>query len=207
MKARIAFGVLTLLSCVAMAACDTTSIKDTWKDPQYSGPPLRNVLVLGVSKSAANRRVFEDGFTRALREAGLTALPSYPLLPDDGEIPHDRIKRAVAQAGVDAVLVTRVLRVDRNIQTSPASMGVGIGVGRGFGRYHGGYSGYYGSAWNAMDVYEYEVSTIESTLWDVKSDKVVWSGTSEASEPKDVAQLTASLAKTLIAKMQADRVL
>jgi len=205
-KARIGFGVLMLLACLALAACDSTSIKDTWKDPQYSGPPHRNVLVLGVSKSAANRRVFEDGFTRALREAGLSASPSYPLLPDDGEIAHDRIKPAVAQAGVDAVLVTRVLRVDRNVQTSPA-MGMGIGVGRGFGGYRGGYAGYYGSAWNAMDVYEYEVSTIESTLWDVKSDKVVWSGTSETTEPKDVAELTASLAKTLIAKMKADGVL
>jgi hypothetical protein len=186
------------------AACDSTSVKDTWKDPQYAGSPFRNVMVLGVSKSPANRRVFEDGFARALRETGATASPSYPVLPEDGEIPHNRIQRAVDQAGADAVLVTRVLRVDRNIQTSPATMG--IGVGRGY--YGGGYRGYYGAAWNApVDVYEYEVLTLESTLWDVKSDKVVWSGTSEASEPKDVATLTQSLAKTLIAKMKADGVL
>jgi hypothetical protein len=63
-KTSSRFGVWILLPYLLLTACATTQLKDTWKDPQFTGAALRNVLVIGVSRSSANRRVFEDGLQR-----------------------------------------------------------------------------------------------------------------------------------------------
>ena len=199
LSTRVSWSLLA--GAALLAACATTQLKDSWKDPAFKGPSLKQVLVVGVSRSDANRRIFEDGFARALQAAGVGATPSYPVLPEQGTIPNARLEEAVVKTKADGVLVTRVLRVRRDVNVSPGYAAPGF-----YGR---GYRGYYGGAWTTMppDVNIYEVLTIESTLWDMRTDKPVWSGTSEVTEPKNVATATDELAKVLIAKMKADGVI
>jgi hypothetical protein len=178
-------------------------VRDTWKDAQFSGPAPRNVLVHGVTASAANRRVFEDGFAQALREAGVTATPSYPLLPEDGEIPQDRLRQAVARSGADGVIVTRVLQ--RSIEPSPARFGIGLGGGSWGGGSTGSYSAVGVSA--PVGSATYEALTLESTLKQAATDRVLWSGTVDSSDRRDAAALTSDMARKLIAKMKEDGVL
>jgi hypothetical protein len=193
--------ILATIAIFLLAACSTTSVKDSWKDPAFAGPPVKKVMVIGVSKSDANRRIFEDGFARALQAAGVSAVPAYPELPESGAIAGDRITGAVAKTGADAVLVTRVLRVTKNVNVSPGYMAPGF-----YGR---GYRGYYGGAWATMppDVNVYDVLTLETTLWNTATDKPLWSGTTELNEPKSVSAATDELANVLIAKMKADGVI
>ena len=184
-----------------LAGCSSTSIKDSWKDPAYAGPTFKQVLVVGVSKSDSNRRVFEDGFAAALRTAGVSATSSYGSLPESGEISNARLDDAVNKTRSDSVLVTRLLRVKKDVNVTPSYVSPGF-YGRGF-------RGYYGGAYMAMppDVHVYDVLTIETTLWNMKADKPVWSGTSELTEPGSVAKATEELAKVLITKMKADGVI
>jgi hypothetical protein len=192
--------IIPAIALFLVAACSTTSVKDSWRDPAFTGPPVKKVMVFGVSKSDANRRIFEDGFSNAMKAAGVDALPAYPSLPESGAIANDRIMGAVKQAGVDAILVTQVLRVKRNVDVMPGYAGPAF-YGRGF-------RGYYGAAYvSAPDVNVYDVLTIESTLFNVATDKPLWSGTTELNEPKSVATATDELSKVLIAKMKADGVI
>lgn len=193
--------MLLAVMLFVLAGCSTTQVKDSWKDPAFTGPPLKKVMVIGVSRSEANRRVFEDGFANALQAAGVGAAPSYPALPESGAIAGERISGAVKETGADAVLVVRVLRVRQDVNVTPGYAAPGF-YGRGF-------RGYYGGAWaaTAPDVNVYDVITIESTLWNMAVDKPVWSGTTELTEPKNVATATTELSKVLIAKMKADGVI
>jgi hypothetical protein len=197
---RAVLGVAAALIGLALAACSSTILRDSWKDPQFRGEPLRNVLVIGVARSPAHRRIFEDGFAQALRVRGTGGAASYPLLPEEGAIPNERIKEAVARARADGVLITRVLRVQRNVQVTPGYLVPG---------YAYGFYPYYHATWVAVPptVDQYDVLTIESTLWDMRSERAVWSGTSESTEPKDVAALTGELAELLILRMKEDKVL
>jgi hypothetical protein len=181
------------------AACATTELKDSWKDPAFAGPPMKRLLVVGVAKSDANRRVFEDAFSKALTAAGTSATASYGSLPEAGMISNERIVVSVNQSDADGVLVTRVLRVRRDVNVTPDYARPGL--------YAGGYHGYYRGAYiaSAPEVLVYDVLTIESTLW--KADKLVWSGTSEVTSPSSVSAATEELAKVLIARMKADGVI
>ena len=190
-----------ILAALAAAACATAQLRDTWKDPAYTGPPLKEVLVVGVSKSDASRRVFEDGFAAAMNASGSHGIASYHSLPENGAIPNERLDQAVKKVGADGVLVTRVLRVKRNVDVTPGYMGPGF--------YGMGYHGFYRGAWAAMppDVDVYDVISLETTLWNMKTNKPVWSGMSEVTEPKNVGAATEELAKLLIGKMKADGVI
>lgn len=196
---RLMTTLAAIAATLALAACSSTSVKDTWKDPQHSGA-FKKVMVVGVSKSAANRRVFEDGFTKALQAAGTTGVVSYNALPSMDDSINDKVGAEAAKAGADAVLVTRVLRTRRDVNVSPGMAAPGF-----YGR---GYRGWYGGAWAmAPDVHTYDVLTVESTLWNMKVDKPAWSGTYEVTEPGSVQKATEDIAKALITKMKADGVI
>ena len=196
---RVVLIGLALLALLA-GGCSSTVLRDSWREPQFAGPPLRNVLVIGVARSPSNRRVFEDGFAQALRAQGVAATASYTLLPEEGAIGNERIKQAVAQSGADAVMITRVLRVQRNVQVTPGYVVPGYAMG-----YYGWYTTAYTTVPPSID--QYEVITIESTLWSMQPERMVWSGTSESTDVKDVTTLTGELASVLIGKMKDDKIL
>lgn len=190
----IAAGLL-----MAIAGCSTTHMKETWKDPGFAGPALKQVMVIGVSRSDANRRVFEDGFVKALGDAGVRASPGYPALPGAAAIPQERIVAAAKQSGSEGVVVVRVVK--RDVQVTP-SYGSPQFARAGFGSY------YNGAHIEVSDVVDtYDLLTVEASVWNLASDKPVWSGTAQVADPRNVAASTAELAKTLIGRMKADGVI
>ena len=195
-------GSLTLMAIgpAWLAACASTGpqLKGTWKDPAFTGPPLKQVLVIGAFKSDANRRVIEDAFSGALKAAGTGAESSYGMLPESGQLANERVRAAASRSGADAVLVVRVLRMQRNVV--PAQMDP-VGAGSLLSWYGGAYQS------SPAEVTVSEVLSIESTLWSVRTDKPVWSGTSEIDSPGSVADASKQLAAVLIAKMKSDGVI
>src|SRR5262249_30730595 len=94
----------SLLALTALlAACASTRLVATWKDPAFAGPPFKQLLVFGVSNSDVNRRVFEDGFVRALQASGSRGVPANTVLPEKGSIPNDRVTEAMQKTGSDGV--------------------------------------------------------------------------------------------------------
>src|SRR5262249_20261524 len=121
-----------------LAACASTHLVNAWREPGYSGPPLTRIMVIGVTKQSAVRRIFEDIFVQQLRAQSVAAIPSYTLIPEDGEVPKERLAQAVQESGADCVLITRLVRVDRQVQIYP---------GYYFGPPYMGFYGFYSSAW------------------------------------------------------------
>ena len=203
MRAALRFASLAFVALVLVACASTPKLTASWRDPQFSGPPPAKLMVLGISRSDVHRRVFEDGFANALRSAGVGSIAAYTELPEQGVIPDERIQAAVKKSGADAVLTARVIRVDRQVDIRPGMAPMP------YGPYGRGFYGWYGSAWSMSqpDIVQYDVVTIESTLWDMRSGKIVWSGTSETTQASDVAKLTEGLAQVLIGQMKTDRVL
>jgi hypothetical protein len=189
-----------LVFCAVLAACATSQLKNSWRDPAYAGPPSTQVLVVGVAKSDAHRRIFEDTFASALSDAGTRGLASHPTVPGGEALTRASLVAALGASKSDAVLVTRAVRATHYARVTPPAPYVGS--------YAGGMHGWYGSAWTAAPVIDtYEVLTLETTLWDAKSEKPVWSGTTDTVAGKNLGELTAGHAKALIARMKGDGVI
>jgi hypothetical protein len=176
----------TLSGCVAIilaalaAGCASTKFVNTWTDPGYSGAPLTKILVIAVSKQAGIRRSIEDEFVRQLQAQGVQAVPSYKLIPEDGEVPKERLAQAVQEAGADGVLITRLVKVERETKVYPGS----------FGPPYWGMYGFYSSAWMGFydppQIVTYEVATSEANLFHAQDEKLIWSGTTETFSPRDM---------------------
>jgi hypothetical protein len=182
-----------ILGLLALAGCASTSLTNQWRSPSYSGPPIKKVLVVGVTKQPGPRRVFEDEFSAALKAAGVNAVPSYTLIREDGQADETALEQAVKQAGADGVLVTRLVRVEQKTQISPGYYRPAPAVGF-YGWYSSAWVGYY----EPPTVYQYEVVTAETSLYGLQADELIWSGTTETFSPQDVRKETQGFAKIII---------
>jgi hypothetical protein len=92
-----------------LCSCASTTVKQTWKSPDYHGGPVTKVAVLAVTDRGMLRQGFENRLVYQLKQAGVTAVPTYDQL-SLSEINHD--KKAAAEKlranGSGAVVVMRL---------------------------------------------------------------------------------------------------
>ena len=183
---RVAQRLLLLGTLLLMSACATTSMVDTWRNPNYQGKPFHNFMVVGITKDPAVRRIFEDIFTAELRNRGLRATASYTVTPPDQPVSKELLSEAVKQAGTDAVITTRVVNIQQQSSVTPGYVET---YGAGPGPYPYAYPylypqrdlySYYGTTQviQPPTVQTYEVATLETVLFDVADATMIWSGTS-----------------------------
>jgi hypothetical protein len=186
-------AVLSLVA-LALVACAATQLTNSWTSPDYKGPPLKKLLVVGVSNQPALRRTFEDEFVKDLKAAGVDAVASYNFIPDGGKAEEDRVNQAVKDAG--AVLITRLVRVDVNTQVTPvypATMGMG---------YYGGYAGAYGGFYDPGMVTQTDTIVLETNLYGIDESHLLWSGTTQTFAPTSLQQEMPGFAKIIIGTLQ-----
>ncbi len=195
---RIPLVATVLLA--ALCACATTELTNTWKDPAYQGGPVKKIMVVGISNQASVRRTFEDAFAEALRANRVEAVPSHNVVAEDGQMAEEKLRAAVEQSGVDAVLITRMVEKQSEIAVASAAPMPTIGVHRR------SYSGYYSSAWSGyyepVPVQQFDYIVAETTLFVPGNPEPVWSGTTRTVESKDIAAVTAGFAKPVIAALK-----
>ena len=114
--------LLPIVALAGLVACGgTTELTNVWANSQFAGP-LDNVLVIGLSKNQTTRRTFEDRFVKEFGKDGVRAVSSAEAIPGTGRIDSTAIHRYVIDNHIDAILVTRVLGVDKQ-QEVPSTPG------------------------------------------------------------------------------------
>jgi hypothetical protein len=182
---------------LVLAGCASTSLVNQWKAPDYRGAAPKRVLVVGITAQSSIRRTFEDQFVLQLKVAGVDAVQSYTVLPEDGQVEEARLKTAVEDARADGVITTRLVKAEQKTQVTPGYYGPVPTVG---------FYGWYSSAWMGVydppQVYQYDVYTSETSLYHVSDGKVVWSGTAQTTAPgsnieKEIAQYAELMIKAM----------
>jgi len=190
-------NILSACAALLLAACASTTLQSAWYDTSYTGGAFKRVLVVGVGANVANRRAFEDIFSQKLSATGTQGIPGYQFLPDDARANEPAWNAGVAQSGADAVLLVRVLGVDTKTQVTtmmvPGPMY--------YGPYYGGWWG--PQMYAVPQVTQYDVADVESSLFDVKTKRIVWAGTTQTFDPSSVAKETPGFADVIIKQFAA----
>lgn len=192
--------LLVVAAALVSGCAPSTRLTNAWVDPGYAGAPFKKVLVLAISKEAAQRRIFEDEFSAKLRSAGVEAVPGYRLLPEDGRVEKDKLAETVRRAGADGAIVTRILHVDSRTAYSPGYVTVVPSIG-----YWRDFYGFYGSAWAVTvppQVYQYAVVVVETNLWRTADGTLVWSGTTQTTDPGELRKEIAGYAEIIIGALR-----
>lgn len=189
---------LILLAAIAMlAACASTRVVNQWEMAE-PGPAFRKLLVVGITENESVRRIFEDEFVKSLAARGVTAIPSYSLIPESGQVPEARLAAAVKASGAEGVMTTRVIRVNQTVDVIPTGPGV-WGPPWGF-------QGWYGSAWGPIYAFPPQVVTrdvvySEVRLYRTDTDSLVWAATTQTFAPGDARRESAAFAELILKQL------
>ncbi len=207
--------VQTLLALVALTAlgCSTpTTLDAQWVNPEYVGKrPIRTLMVMAAVRDSTNRRITEDRMVADLTAAGVKAVASYTLIPEDGPVSEDRLRRAVAESGATHAMVSRIINVTTQVNVTPGMVmgpawGPGWGWGGGWGPGWGGFAGYY----NAIPptVTTTQNVHVDTRVFDAKTAAVLWSAaTTTATGYNTMQQLVDQFAQLIVATMKKDGVI
>ena len=194
MKIKIV-NVLVVLSISFLTACagNSTKVVEQWIDPDFSGK-LKNILVLSLNQSVDSRRVFENGILLELKNRSIQAEASYTLLPDYQSLDKETVKAAIAGSNIDGVIVMRAVKVtkeDRYVQAQ--AEGTRYDTFYAYvGEYRPTYDGY-----TTQDT----VVHLETNLYVVKGEQLVWTAKTETFNPTDLNELIADLSNKIVVQI------
>ena len=190
---------LRLATAVALIAGCTTPFVDVWKSPDWSGPPFRNVLVVGQAQSEVVRRAYEDALCARLAAIGVRAEPSYGLLPGE-KLEREAIAHALAAGGNDGLITARLVGVDQRATYVPGSPGPVAARQAGWRTW----DGFYQPGTVRID----QVARIETQVWALPGQgTMVWAGSSEKVNPRDIPRVARALADATVSTLQKTGVL
>ena len=101
---RVRLGVAVLLS-VALSACSSTRVIDSWEAEEQPAEPPQKVAVLAMLGDSLVREAYEELFAEDLRKAGSNAVASYDLRGMRGKLTREKVEAALEAADVDGVIV------------------------------------------------------------------------------------------------------
>lgn len=188
------------LLCGMLSGCasgPSTKLVSAWQLQGYNSTGFRTVLVVGVSREGGRRRTFEDAFCYQLKGRGVTAIPSYTLIPEDGQASNDKLEAAIRESGAQGVLTTRMLGTNTKVDYNQ-------GLYQAVPVYVDSFYGYYGTAYAYTYVPMAETTTVvtlETDVFDATTLKMVWSGTTQTTDPTSLRQEMAAFAKVIIDEM------
>lgn len=181
-------------AAVAMATllgCATTSFVSSWKAPDAAPLRLRGakVVVVVMDTTEASRRVAEDRLAQELSERGAVGMPMYKILPDTSPESEAEARDALEGMDIAGVVVMRAIATEQELVVTPSYAGP---------RYGAYWGGYYGFGWmepwgSVSDVRTNRVVWVETLIYSLRQNKLIWAGQSRTTNPDDVDALVAEL--------------
>src|SRR5260221_4484600 len=175
---KITQRLLITAAAIILSSCAATSVKNNWKEPNYSGGPVRKLAILAVEERGMYRQALENRFNNQLKARGQEAVVTHDLL-SLAEIKENKQAAAqrVKEAGADSILIVRLVDLQSHTREVRATSRAFVPVVTGVDSYYGWYD-YYSVAYMDMDTVwgslEQKV-LLETSLFDLTTGKKLWS--------------------------------
>jgi hypothetical protein len=193
-----------------LAGCATTTFTSTWKAPDAQPlqfKPGDKVIALVLAQSTSLRRAGEANLADELDKRGLKGVPAYTLLPDEEIRDEGKAQVAFNASGAAGIIVMRPQGQEQKVSSTPSTYyGAGYYGSPYYGSLWGG--GYYGHGWGGgfydpgtirTDTYV----SIETVIYDLRQNKLVWAGQTKTMNPADVESFVSELAEAISRELRA----
>ena len=194
---RVPTAAVLLLGLAGCTA--STRFTNTWKAPDAAPLSVKSgdlVVAMVISKAETTRRSGEDALAAELQKRGLRPIPSFTLIPLDEVNDREKALAAVRDSGAAAVFAMRPVAVNKEQTYVPPTY---------MGGPYGGWGPYYGYGWGAAYSPGYVVTDtivrVETLVFDLRQDKLLWAGQSETTNPERLDLFMADLVRAAGAEM------
>jgi len=194
-------AVLTLL--VATSGCAATTFDSTWRNPEAQPGSFAGAKVLTVVQVAdeGRRRTAEDILAADIVERGGQAVASYTLFPSITGLDTALAKAKAVEAGITGIVIMSFAGKERDVTTTvnvqpmyQSSM-----------YYQQPWGAWYGGWYNPYPMETINVNTVvtvQTRVYSLRQNKLVWAGTSETLNPSSYADLINDLAQATAKELQ-----
>ena len=198
---------LAVAAVLAAAACATTTFQATWKAPEVGPLNLSGakVAALVISGDKGFRLPAEDELARQITAQGAAGVAAYTLVPDDVITDQAKSKALMEKAGVVGVVSMRVVRNEQRITSTPGPFWVGPAHSAFWGPPGWGRPGYWGWGWSFASAPMIQTDTlvsVETLIFDLSRDKLVWVATSRTTNPSNVQGLVRDLSRAAASQLR-----
>jgi predicted transcriptional regulator len=153
------------------------------------------MVVVGTFKSPSIRNFFEDEFVKQLQEHGIEAIASYTFVPIVDLTNKDSVNTKIKEIGVDAVLVTRL--VDKKTVENYVQGRVTVVPNYSHHRRRHNFDYIYTPGYMVEEEYAYA----ETNIYDIRSEKLIWSALSTTKISGRDQDLIKSFVKVMVDKL------
>ena len=200
----VALGLLVSLSSLGKSS----KVVMSWKNPIYKGPKkFHRVLALGLSDNPVIRADFEDEMASRVLTAGTEAIPGNTILlrPEGVEFDLDYLKTQIREHKIDAVVVSRLVNVEKTVTYIPGAPY----MPPYYGTFYGYYSTVYPVVYSPGYLKKEKKVRIETTFYSVSSSEseLVWTCITDTFGSSHERKAVEKLVKLVAQRMQSEGVL
>jgi hypothetical protein len=204
-KQSISILLFSGLLALFLSGCSANSeITSSYVKPDLDKMDLHGVLVVGVAPEQSGRVIFEDEFTKALKQHGVQAQASHTLVPQ-AKATAEEIIVAARNANLDTILVTRYAGESKEEVFHPGTVYYGVTPAYG-GNYYGGFDGYYTHAYEVaydQPVWTTNIThTVVSDLYVTATKEHLWQAVSETIQANSTDQVREDAIDSLIGNLK-----
>ena len=192
------------LTMLIISSCASTKIVESWKEPnkQITLDKLKKVLVVAMFKDETSNRKAEDQMVKFLKGKGIQSYNYLNKNFDKSKV--ETIQNKIKKDGFDAAVTMRLIDVDKE------TIYQRNGVNRFPNNYRDFSNYYYESAisyYNPDNYITTKTYTIETNIYSITENKIIWSALTETSDPKGVNKMTEDVTQAVYKQMIKDRLI
>jgi hypothetical protein len=208
MKRLLSLGLTLFLTLTGAAVEADTELQQPWIDRAYvnDNDAFKSLLVIGVPDHPDERRKLEDRLTKALAKSGVQATASLDVMSADTEVNKESVLAALEGSNIDGVLLTRVFRVDDIVEVQGADSETMRRQHDFATKLWDNYDGMRGQAANLQKNKKQRL-VLENNLYELKSEKLVWTVQSYSMNPKSSDKIIKSLSKLASDQLRKDNLI
>lgn len=191
-------NALLIAAClVVLSACSSTKLTDSWQAPTLHRAEMGNVLVVAIAANMTNRILFERGFVEALKARGINATASIDVIGTSTPT-RESVTAYLQKSDMRYVVATRYAGAEVQKYVVPEQVRT---------YYTGPYYPTYGAYWDSYntvtmtrDAYVDTRTTVvlNTSIFEVKSEALVWVGRSKTFEVGSIAYEANDLANAMV---------
>ncbi len=190
------------LLTVTLVTAASTQFVSTWRNPKAGSINAAAVKMATfvISSDDALRLGPEETLAAELRRRGVDAVAGYTVLPGELAKDTEKAKEFLKNIGITGAVLMRVIGYEKETRRQ------GVTTSMYTSTYYSTFWGYWNQSWTTV----YEIGTqrsprriaIETLIYSVEDDQLIWAGESESRDPKDVRTFAKELVDAIGEEMR-----
>jgi hypothetical protein len=201
--------IVPLLLLITACSTTQTTLYKVWasQDSSLKKVNINQVLIVGITERPENRQTLEKSYSAEMSRIGVKSAPSLEIMDADTVINKANVKSAIENTNFDAILLTQLVRYNETDYYHGPDPEKTWSEKEFVQRIGGDPSTVYEATSDPNMITTNKVVVLKISLYDMKTEKLIWSAHSQSIEPESADAVIQSITTEVITRLKLDNVI